>query len=283
MKSDKYTISPMTRQDLDIAVGWAAAEGWNPGLYDADCFYQTDPKGFFMGFLGSEPVACISAVSYGKDFGFIGFYIVKKEYRGKTYGIQIWNHALNYLSTQNIGLDGVVAQQENYKKSGFKLAYRNIRYEGVGDKRKIKYSNIIKLSEIPFSKLVEYDSKLFPVSRPQFLKNWIKQPESLAVGYLNKNQLAGYGMIRKCIKGYKIGPLFADNAAIAEKLFQSLSFFVRKGEPIYLDIPKVNPEAINLVKSHNMKYSFETARMYTKEPPKLPINKIFGVTTFELG
>lgn len=283
MESDKYSIRPMTREDLDIAVSWATAEGWNPGLHDADCFFNTDPNGFFMGFLGNKPVSCISAVSYGKDFGFIGFYIVKKEHRGKTFGIQIWNRAMKYLSTQNIGLDGVVAQQENYKKSGFRLAYRNIRYEGSGNKKRVKFSDVLKLSEIPFSDLLKYDNKLFPVPRPKFLKNWIKQPESLALGALDRKKLTGYGMVRKCVKGYKIGPLFADNAAVAEKLFQSLSSFVGKGIPIYLDIPELNPQASNLVKSHDMKYSFETARMYTKEPPKLPLNKIFGVTTFELG
>jgi hypothetical protein len=28
---------------------------------------------------------------------------------------------------------------------------------------------------------------------------------------------------------------------------------------------------------------FETARMYTGEAPRLPLDGIFGVTTFELG
>jgi len=32
-----------------------------------------------------------------------------------------------------------------------------------------------------------------------------------------------------------------------------------------------------------MKPMFETARMYTKEEPEAPLNKVFGVTTFELG
>lgn len=32
-----------------------------------------------------------------------------------------------------------------------------------------------------------------------------------------------------------------------------------------------------------MKPIFETARMYTKEPPKINLNKIFGVTTYEVG
>ena len=30
----------MTRQEVDIAIDWAAAEGWNPGMYDIDGMHQ---------------------------------------------------------------------------------------------------------------------------------------------------------------------------------------------------------------------------------------------------
>jgi hypothetical protein len=45
----------------------------------------------------------------------------------------------------------------------------------------------------------------------------------------------------------------------------------------------VNSEAVDLAKRHNMTVVFETARMYKGESPDLPINRLFGVTTFELG
>lgn len=273
----------MTRSDLNTAVEWAAKEGWNPGLYDIEAFYTTDPKGYFMGFLDDEPVASISAVSYGGQFGFLGFYIVKPEHRGKGYGIKVWNEAIKYLANHNIGLDGVVAQQENYKKSGFKLAYRNIRYEGFGGGTKIKSDNVVKLSTVPFEQLVAYDNKLFPASRTPFLTLWFKQPESLALGFVEKGKLKGYGMVRKCRTGYKVGPLFADNAKVAEILFTQLKAFVNPKSAIYLDVPEKNKAAVALAKRHKMKPMFETARMYTKEPPKIDLNKVFGVTTFELG
>ena len=214
-----YQVKRMTRQDLDTAVEWAAKEGWNPGLCDAEAFYTTDPNGFFMGYLGDEPVASISAVSYPGGFGFLGFYIVKPEHRGKGYGIKVWNEAIKYLSHHNIGLDGVVAQQENYKKSGFKLAYRNIRYEGLGGGKKTKSEKLVKLSTVPFEQVIAYDEKLFPAPRTPFLRLWFQQPESLSLGYLDKGNLKGYGMVRKCRTGYKVGPLFADNAKIAETIF----------------------------------------------------------------
>ena len=93
---------------------------------------------------------------------------------------------------------------------------------------------------------------------------------------------AGYGVIRKCRSGYKIGPLFADNTQIAETLFTALTSNV-PGEPVFLDTPEVNPAAVELAERHHMSVVFETARMYSKGEPALPMNCIFGVTSFELG
>jgi hypothetical protein len=50
-----------------------------------------------------------------------------------------------------------------------------------------------------------------------------------------------------------------------------------------LDIPESNPAAVALAERRGMTSVFETARMYTKEPPALPIEQVFGVTSFELG
>ena len=279
---NQYVIRQMTKSDLDLAISWAAKEGWNPGLHDRDTFYNTDPQGFFMGFLDDKPISCISAVSYGKDFGFIGLYIVHSDHRNKGYGIKIWDKAIDYLKNKNIGLDGVVAQQENYKKSGFKLAYRNIRYHGIGKKYEAKNNNNIKINTVSFASLIRYDDQFFPESRPQFIKNWIKESESLTLGFLENNKLRGYGMIRKCVTGYKIGPLFADDKIIAENLFKELNNFA-VNSLIVIDIPEVNKDAVELMNKYKLKPVFETARMYTKKPPEINLTKIFGVTTLELG
>lgn len=279
-----YLIRNMTQHEVEqIAVEWAAKEGWNPGLHDALCFYSTDPQGFFAGFLGNEPIACISAVAYDPDFAFIGFYIVKPEHRGRGYGLQIWNAAMTYLQTRNIGLDGVVEQQDNYKKSGFEFAYRNIRYEGTAHQPTEPFPGIVPASEVAFNEIVQYDAGIFPVPRPQFLQGWLKQPESLAFVALQGGKVAGYSVIRRCRTGYKIGPLFADNKDLAHQLFLASGNHVQPGTPLFLDTPAANQAAIQLAEAYGMKKVFETARMYTKYQPAIDLNKIYGVTTFELG
>jgi GNAT superfamily N-acetyltransferase len=280
MQKHCYSIRTMTRPEVEIAIDWAAAEGWNPGLYDADCFYAADPVGFLVGLLDDQPIATLSAVRYGDSFGFLGFYLVKPTYRGQGYGIQIWNAGLDFLKGRTIGLDGVLAQQQNYQRSGFRLAHRNIRYQGSGGGLSTD-SAIVELSEIPVAELAAYDQPFFPDRRSPFLKRWIAQPH-IALG-IQQDGLAGYGVVRACRSGYKIGPLFADSPELAERLFLALKAATPTGAPIFLDIPAVNAAAVDLVERHSMVAAFETARMYSGQSPDLPLERIFGITTFELG
>jgi len=278
-----YTVRFATRKEVDIAIEWAAKEGWDPGLHDADCYYSADREGFLIGLLGDEPVATISAIRYGNDFGFLGFYIVKPEYRGKGYGIQIWRAGMKHLDGRNIGLDGVVAQQENYKKSGFKLAYRNVRYEGIGGGAPRDETETVELSTLSFETIESYDRPFFPERRSSFIESWINQPGCTALGAMRGGKLVGYGVIRPCRSGCKIGPLFADTPALAESLFLALKFRGKTQEPVYLDTPEPNQAAVSLAKRHDMAVVFETARMYTGEKPDIPLDRLFGVTSFEVG
>src|SRR5690242_8300491 len=125
MSNPSLQIGTATRAELDLMVEWAAAEGWNPGLADADCFHAADPGGFLVGRLNGEPIGCISVVEYEPVFGFLGFYIVKPALRGQGHGLRIWQAGMTRLANRVVGLDGVIAQQENYKRSGFVLAHRN--------------------------------------------------------------------------------------------------------------------------------------------------------------
>lgn len=283
MENRAFKLKVMDLTELEIAAKWALQEGWNPGLSDARCYYQADPNGFLIGYLGDEPIASISVVKYDDTFGFLGFYIVKPEYRGQGYGMQIWQAGLQYLAGCNIALDGVVAQQENYKKSGFKLAYRNIRYEGVGGGEAPDCSNLVALEKVPIEEVIAYDSAFFPAKRVAFVDAWINQPNCYALGIKQGNTLSAIGVIRPCHVGYKIGPLYADCAEFAETLFLALRSKVSATEAIYLDVPEVNAAAVALAQKYKMSLSFETARMYTGERPDLPLTRVFGVTSFEIG
>ncbi|MGB3944923.1 MAG: GNAT family N-acetyltransferase [Methanothrix sp.] len=282
--SDGYTIRRMRRDEVELAVDWAAEEGWNPGLHDAECFFSADPEGFFVGLLDDEPAGCISAVSYGEAFGFLGLYIVREEHRGRGFGMSLWQKGMDHLRGRNVGLDGVVGEQENYKKSGFRLIHRSIRFQGTGgtgDGR--SYPGIEEIADVPFQDLLSYDTRHFPAERSRFLRSWIAQESSAGFAFIGDGRIEGYGLLRRCRTGFKIGPLFAEDGRVAESLFSALAGRAVRGEPIYLDVPEPNSSALSLAARHGMAETFETARMYTGGDPGLPLDKIFGLTTFELG
>lgn len=276
----------LDKDGLRTLVKWAKTEGWNPGPHDADVFWVTDPDGFYGYFLNGEMIGGGSIVSYNYEFGFMGFFIMKPEYRSMGIGRRLWYQRRDTLLARlnidaPIGMDGVVAMQPFYEKGGFKTAFRDERYGKKGvifetDK------NISPVTENDLNELLEYDKKCFGYSRPQFMNPWLKLPGTFSFKYKSKGEFRGFAVMRKADLGYKICPLFADDFEVAEVLYKTC-LNAACDELVYLDIPEINKSAVELVKKFNAEYVFECARMYFGKPPELDINKIFGITTFELG
>ncbi|ATX81611.1 Acetyltransferase (GNAT) domain-containing protein [Mariprofundus ferrinatatus] len=288
--SNDLVIRNMTRSEVDELVCWAALEGWNPGLHDADAFWATDPDAYIAAELDGEMIGGGAITSYHDEFGFMGFFIVRPEFRGHGFGNQLWHARRNRLlgrlkAGASIGMDGVFNMQDYYAKGGFVFSHRDIRFRTDiphGTTAADADANIERLANIPFADLLTYDRSCFPAPRPEFLRAWVSLPESLALAYRCDDRLQGYGVIRRCGEGCKIGPLFADNAQIAEALYQHLSAF-SAGAPLFLDVPENNPAAIAMAEKHAMDEVFGCARMYLGGAPDLAHEKIFGVSTFELG
>ena len=275
-------IRPMRPDEIPIAVDWAATEGWNPGFADAACFAAVDPLGFFIGELDGVPAATISCVNYGDRFAFLGFYIVRADLRGRGYGLDIWNAAIAHAGPRVIGLDGVVAQQQNYRRSGFELAYANVRYGGTVAAASVQPVGIVALTEIPLAAVEAYDATVFPAPRAAFLRAWLNSPGHSGRALVRDGALAGWGVIRPCRNGHKIGPLVADDRAAAEAVLAALLASVGGGE-IFLDVPGINSDAVALAQDLGLAPVFETARMYTGAIAQLRLERVFGVTSFELG
>jgi GNAT superfamily N-acetyltransferase len=271
---------------LQKLVNWAKNEGWNPGPNDADVFWKADPDGYYGFFYNEELIAGGSIVSYNGDFGFMGFFIVQPEYRSVGIGRKLWYQRRDKLLSRmkkgsTIGMDGVVAMQGFYTKGGFKIAFRDERHEKIGSR--FKYSSkILPITAADYENVFTYDKLYFGYSRTEFLIPWLTLPGSKSFKYEEEGSIKGMAIIRVVSRGYKICPLFAENAQIAEELYKAC-LNAAIGDPVYLDIPVINKAAVDLTRKYGATYVFECARMYHGEPPKINMNNIYGITTFELG
>jgi hypothetical protein len=108
-------------------------------------------------------------------------------------------------------------------------------------------------------------------------------PDATGLACMDGGRLAGWGLVRRCRQGHKIGPLNADTPAVAEALYAALCASVPAGEAVFLDVPLPNAAAQALAHAHGLQPVFHTARMYAGPAPTLALGRVFGVTSFELG
>jgi len=281
--SDEFSLRRMRRAELDVVVGWAAAEGWNPGLDDADAFFAADPDGFFIGLIGGEPIASISVVSYGSHSAFLGFYIVRPEWRGRGYGLRLWEYALEQTQVRPVGLDGVIAQVHTYERAGFTSAYRNIRYAITAGDTALGDGEVRPIDDADLPRVAAFDQGVFGAPREGFLTAWLRRPDASGRLIERGGRVAGYGAIRPALDGFRVGPLFADGPESAASLLGALLELVPTGSGVSVDVPDVNPDAKRLAERLGGIATFETERMYLGAAPAQSTSQIYGVTSFELG
>ena len=270
------------RTELGVAVEWAAREGWNPGIHDAELFYLADRQGFFAGELDGQMVAAGSAVCYDEQFAFCGLYIVDPAFRGRGLGFALTEARLAYCGDRNVGIDGVLENVDIYRRVGYNPFHLNHRFQKEASVQPFDRESIQRVGAEHLEGIMQFDRRCFPAARESFLTAWLHQADGCALVFLDRGQIRGFAARRTCLQGHKIGPLFADNLHVARELFCALQEGI-VGEPVILDVPENNPDALQLASENAMQEIFATMRMYQKALPDIEHGKIFGITTFELG
>ncbi|KAI1316827.1 hypothetical protein EDD11_009405 [Mortierella claussenii] len=271
------------QQAFETFYTWSLQEHWNPstkGNDIKDLYYKADPEGFFFGRIPvaspnhrlhhlhahqdknqeseeDEIVSIVSAVRYGDEQAWVGFYIVSPHHRGHGYGLQTFQQALKHAGHHrpSVGLDAVMAQVENYKKSGFtQIGWQDERRHGSvkellehhehGLAKQIAHNEIpglVLLSDpqVDLDQLPGIEERFSGLKRSEFVKNWAKfhaehsEQHCFGVAVLStdgakdaksgKAIVLGYGCVRPAVNSYRVGPLYATTPEIAKQLLVKLA------------------------------------------------------------
>ena len=295
--NDNFTIRNISNYELQKVTNWAKLEGFAPGIDDISIYKNTDRQGIWVGCLNDDPVGSIACVKYNASYGFIGLFIVRKEFRNRGYGVRLWKHALGYLDgIECIGLEAAPSRLNDYQKWGFEKSSTTYRWKLYGCKD-LPESNFYKESDpafkvVPGSQIsseavLNYDSQRESSPRPHFLNDWLRNSFGIVKALIDNNGMChGFGRIRPCIlkdneRGWRIGPLLADTPPLAELLIRELVEGLEN--EILLDCPGINPYANYLLSNLGFHEISKTYRMYKGIQPPFPMNQLYGLACLELG
>lgn len=285
MLPQNYAIQQMNQAEVSQLAAWAKEEGWNPGRSDLALAWGVDPQAFIALRQGRELLGGGTIISYDGLYGFMGLFIMRKDMRGLGLGRELWLQRRDLLKSRlqpdaSIGMDGVFNMAAFYQRGGFEFAHRDLRFQGLA--KGLVQTDLVNLNRVPFVELAAFDSQFVPAPRTAFLQAWIQQADALGLALLGDQGLKAYGLVRPCQEGFKIGPLFANSVADAERVLLGLLAEIA-GEPVQIDIPEPNQAGLALAAKYGLQESFGCARMYLGSRPNLPLEQIFGLTSFEFG
>ncbi len=271
---------PMTIAALETVLSWAADEGWNPGLSDAEAFHAADPGGFFQTSVYGELVAAVSVVNHDAGNAFLGLYLCRPEWRGQGIGMATWNHALEHAGARSVGLDGVPAQEGNYRKSGFVRVGATLRHEGRLPGKASSRIRVLEASDMPA--LAALDRQAIGHGRERFLTAWLEGSETRGTRVLIADgEIGGFAAWRACGTGTKIGPVIAPDTGAALELIADIGA-VRTEGPLIADVPEGNGALRAELAQAGFTVPFATARMYRGQVPESG-PALQAIATMELG
>lgn len=282
-KLGDFTVSVASLEDWHAVTEWGNAEGWNIGFNDAACFHATDPEGFFIGRVGTRPVSAVSLVNHSQHYAVWGHYLVDPEFRGQGYGRATCKVARPHSGRRAIGCDAMPGMVSNYRRSGAVPVHDTIHYVGRLREAGARDAKVVRIGPEHLDAVAAYDSECFPAYRRGFLSRWLSADGHIAYARLGDGRITGYGVIRPAPAAYRIGPLFADTPQDAEALFDTLTAHLEPGSGISLFAPEWQGITDAFFSARGLVEQFRLVRMYTGAVPETRAERIFAISSLELG
>jgi hypothetical protein len=196
------------------------------------------------------------------------------------------------LETYNqptILLYAVETQISFYRYNQFKTQHKNLRWtiKSINMANEPNFEPCLRIDKNLINGIIAYDKNIFAAPRESILNDLVNYPNIQGVYSSDGHHINGYGVIRPCINGFRIGPLYADESSIAERLIRSLLIFAQN-KSVIIDVPDLNIKSQILL--HELggvrDERYDTIAMVRGElPPHYTdnIDKNFGIFSLEIG
>jgi GNAT superfamily N-acetyltransferase len=262
--------------DLHSADQLRALAGWNQTPADWERFIRYAPEACFLAEWEGEPVGTVTTTAYGTELGWIGMMLVHPDYRRRGIAKALMRRAMESLGERQvrcIKLDATPAGEPVYRQLGFLPEWELQRWERAAtpgnDRLDAMPPHPRPLSpeaeargEAGTRPLAELalvagmDRQAFGADR----MDWLRRLAS-ASGCVVRER--GYGMLRPGVLADYLGPIVADNDAVAAELIGGL--LGETSRRVFWDIPRPNSAAEALAAKLGLKPVRSLLRMWMGE------------------
>ncbi|MGL5866177.1 MAG: GNAT family N-acetyltransferase [Dermatophilaceae bacterium] len=280
-----FTVEVATADDWQVVTEWGNSESWNIGRHDAECFRTIDPEGFFLGRIDGRPVSAVSLLNYSDDLAVWGHYLVAPGERGKGYGIEVCKTASRHAGQRVTVGDAMPEQVDNYAKDGSRPAHRTVHWFGtVTPTGSGPEAGIRDVTEADLDAVADYDSEAFPAHRRRFLERWLFADGHRALFTTDPDgAVAGFGVVRPAPRGHRIGPLVASSPELAGAVLRGLIAGLPAGAELSVFAPDHQQATEGLLRSAGLAPHFHVVRMYRGEPRPHRTDRVYAISSLEVG
>ena len=272
----------MTIDDVQLGLKLTKQAGWNQIESDWLRFIKMEPNGCFAAELDGRSVGTTTTCILG-HVAWIAMVLVDVEARGKGIGTELLKYSLNYLDTRKVKtvrLDATSAGQPIYEKLGFVAEYQLARFEGIAPSGK-RGTLVSKAVPALYASIIEFDKWTTGTNRGNMLSRFFEEfPEDIRI-IRDGDKIDGFILTRPGANAIQIGPCIASTDAGSVLLSDALSRCAE--EPVFIDIPVDNAEAVEIAESCGLKVQRYFMRMYRGERIKDDIKAIWSSSGPEKG
>jgi len=256
-------IGRLQRDEIDALLALAAAEGWVSDRWEFDFLLEAFPQGCFAGRVAGEPVAFVTAVTYGGS-GWVGNLIVRRELRGEGVGTALMRRALEALAAagaETVWLTASPSGRPIYERMGFREVDVITRWRGIASG-----VSRVERAEPVGKELLACDRAGWGEGR-QALLSVVARRGATFCGP------GGFLIIQPSSDGVQVGPWGSSSTGVAAALLDQALAAVAAGTEVVLDVPVRNVAAAALLCARGFTAGGCTSLMVVgREPSYVPEN-----------
>lgn len=212
------TLRRLEARDLDAALRLTQAERWSHRREDWEFHYRLG-RGWAACDADDKLLGTASWWAYGDRFGTVGLVLVDQAHQGQGIGRQLMNVVMNDAGPRVLQLVATKAGLTLYQRCGFR-EHRGIRqHQGAATQippfSPLRDTVLGTVSSADLEAVCDLDAAACGANRHQLVSTVFNGASGGGVLARRQGRLAGFALVRQSGRGMTIGPVVAEDEALA--------------------------------------------------------------------